>query len=121
MIDVQHLSAHAGQFALDAVSFSVPEGGWGMVIGPAGAGKTTLLETIAGVVRARSGVVRLGGRDVTRLAPEERGLSLVYQHAYLFPHLTVRQNVEYGLPRDSAAQARQGAAQARQGAAQARQ
>ena len=98
MIDVQHLSARAGRFALDDVSFTVPEGGWGMVIGPAGAGKTTLLETTAGIVRARAGVVRLGGRDVTRLAPEERGLSLVYQHAFLFPHLTVRENVRYGAP-----------------------
>ena len=99
MIGVDRLSARAGRFALDDVTFTVPDGGWGMVIGPAGSGKTTLLETIAGVVRARSGVVRLGGVDVTRLAPEERGLSLVYQHAYLFPHLAVHENVRYGAAR----------------------
>ena len=104
MIDVQHLSANAGRFALDDVTFTVPDGGWGMVIGPAGAGKTTLLEAIAGIVRARAGVVRLDGRDVTRLAPEARGLSLVYQHAFLFPHLSVRENVEYGSRRQGVAQ-----------------
>ena len=103
MIAVEHLSARAGRFALDDVTFTVPDGGWGMVIGPAGAGKTTLLETIAGVVRARSGVVRLGPRDVTQLAPEARGLSLVYQHAYIFTHLAVHENVRYGATRRSVA------------------
>jgi molybdate transport system ATP-binding protein len=96
MIQVTDLRAQVGSFLLADVTFSVPAGGYGVVIGPAGSGKTTLLETIAGVVRARVGTVRLGGVDVTRLPPEQRRLSMVYQHAYLFPHLSVGSNVAYG-------------------------
>lgn len=98
MIDVHGLTTRAGGFTLDDVTFRVEEGGYGVVIGPAGAGKTTLLETIAGVVRPDGGTVRLSGEDVTRLAPERRGVGLVYQHGMLFPHLSVRGNVEYGAP-----------------------
>ncbi|MFN2565732.1 MAG: ATP-binding cassette domain-containing protein [Gemmatimonadaceae bacterium] len=96
MIALAGLAARVGSFALSDVTFSVPAGGYGVVIGPAGSGKTTLLETIAGIVPARAGTVRLDGVDVTRRAPEERGLSMVYQHAYLFPHLSVDENVGYG-------------------------
>lgn len=96
MIEVTALTARAGSFALEDVSFAVADGGTGVVIGPAGAGKTTLLETIAGIVPARGGRVLLAGRDVTRLPPERRGAGVVYQHAYLFPHLDVARNVAYG-------------------------
>jgi len=96
MISLQHVSARAGRFELTDVSFDVPQGTYGIVIGPAGAGKTTLLETIAGVARATAGRILLGGEDMTAEPPERRRLGIVYQHAYLFPHLTVRQNVEYG-------------------------
>ncbi len=102
MIAVDHLSARVGTFELRDVTFSVPTGGYGIVLGPAGAGKTTLLETIAGVVPALSGTVRLGSVDVTHLRPESRGVGLVYQHAYLFPHLTVEQNIAYGTSGDVA-------------------
>lgn len=95
-LDVESLSVAAGTFRLDRVSFSVPALGRCVVVGPAGAGKTTLLETIAGVRGASGGVVRLDGHDVTRLPPEARGVGLVYQHAYLFPHLSVAANVSYG-------------------------
>jgi molybdopterin-binding protein len=97
MIEITDLRAHVGSFVLADVTFSVPAGGYGVVIGPAGSGKTTLLETIAGVVPAQVGTVRLGGVDVTRLPPEERQLSMVYQHGYLFPHLSVEANVAYGV------------------------
>jgi molybdopterin-binding protein len=96
MISLQHVSARAGHFELTDVSFDVPQGAYGVVIGPAGSGKTTLLETIAGVIRATHGRILLGGDDLTAAPPERRRLGIVYQHAYLFPHLTVRQNVEYG-------------------------
>lgn len=99
MIGVEGLSVQLGSFALNDVTFSVPVGAYGVVIGPAGAGKTTLLEAIAGLVPARAGTVRLGGADVTRVPPERRDVGIVYQHAYLFPHLTVRQNVAYGAER----------------------
>ena len=96
MIRIDGLGARAGSFALADVSFVLPAGAWGIVLGPAGAGKTTLLETIAGVRRAASGRVALRGMDVTRVPPEQRGVGIVYQHGYLFPHLSVSDNVAYG-------------------------
>jgi molybdopterin-binding protein len=96
VIRVEGLGAHAGAFALRDVSFELASGAWGIVLGPAGAGKTTLLETIAGVRRADEGRVALRGADVTRQPPEQRGVGIVYQHAFLFPHLSVEENVAYG-------------------------
>jgi molybdopterin-binding protein len=101
VIEVEALRARAGRFELHDVSFALPRGAWGIVLGPAGAGKTTLLETIAGVRRASGGRVSLRGVDVTRLPPERRGVGMVYQHAFLFPHLGVAENVRYGA-RDAA-------------------
>ena len=96
MIETHALSARAGAFTLHEISFSLPRGAWGIVLGPAGAGKTTLLDTIAGVRAASAGRIQLRGEDVTRLPPERRGLGIVYQHGYLFPHLTVDENIRYG-------------------------
>jgi molybdopterin-binding protein len=96
MIQVDALGARAGAFVLQDVSFTLARGAWGIVLGSAGAGKTTLLETIAGVRAASHGRVSLRGADVTRLPPERRGVGIVYQHAFLFPHLSVEDNVAYG-------------------------
>ncbi len=96
MIQADALAARAGAFLLRDVSFTLPRGGWGIVLGAAGTGKTTLLETIAGVRRATAGRVLLRGADATVVPPEARGVGIVYQHAFLFPHLTVAQNVGYG-------------------------
>ncbi len=96
MIRVEHLSARQGAFKLEDISFEVPEGSWGVVIGPAGSGKTTLLETIAGIVPAARGRVFAAGREVTTAPISARSVGLVYQHAYLFPHLRVGENVAYG-------------------------
>jgi molybdopterin-binding protein len=96
VIEIHGLSARLGAFELRDVSFEVPTRGYGVVIGPAGSGKTTLLEVIAGVVRARGGEIRLDGRPVTAHPPDERGVGLVYQHGYLFPHLSVVDNLRYG-------------------------
>jgi molybdate transport system ATP-binding protein len=98
MISLSNVTARSGGFTLSDITFDVPQGGYGVVIGPAGAGKTTLLETIAGVIPVRGGSIRLGGEDLTHAPPEQRRLGIVYQHAYLFPHLTVRENVDYGAP-----------------------
>ena len=103
MIAAVQLSARAGAFALRQVSFAVPQGGWGVVLGPAGAGKTTLLETIAGVREATGGRVLLRDADATALPPESRRVGIVYQHGYLFPHLTVDENIAYGTRDISAA------------------
>jgi molybdate/tungstate transport system ATP-binding protein len=104
VIDVRQLSARLGQFELRDVTFSVPAAGYGVVIGPAGSGKTTLLEAIAGIVPTRSGNVHLADRDVTAIAPDERGAGLVYQHGYLFPHLSVLENLQYGARDDATVQ-----------------
>ena len=96
MIEAIGLSATAGSFALSDVTFTVPAGAYGVVIGPAGSGKTTLLETIAGITPRRAGVLRLNGADASVLPPEQRGIGLVYQHGYLFPHLSVEENIAYG-------------------------
>ena len=97
MIDVNGLAARVGTFELRDVSFSIPAGAYGVVIGPAGSGKTTLLEAIAGIVPYRAGDLRLCGRDMTRTPPDERDVGLVYQHGYLFPHLSVLDNLRYGV------------------------
>ncbi len=101
MIELRGVSTLAGSFGLDDVSFHLPRGAWGIVLGPAGAGKTTLLETIAGVRQVRRGTVRLRGDDVTTTPPERRGVGMVYQHAFLFPHLGVADNVRYGARDDA--------------------
>ena len=96
MIDARGLSARVGSFRLDDVTFTVPKGSYGVVIGPAGSGKTTLLETIAGITPQTGGTLHLDGRLATVLPPEQRNLGLVYQHGFLFPHLSVEQNIAYG-------------------------
>ncbi len=96
MIELERLSARVGDFRLDDISFTIPTGKYGVVIGPAGSGKTTLLEAIAGVTRVSAGHVRLNGRDCLTIPAERRGVGLVYQHGYLFPHLSVEENIAYG-------------------------
>ncbi len=96
LLALDGVSARKGRFTLQDVSLALPPGAYGVVIGPAGSGKTTLLEVIAGLLPPASGRVTLDGRDARGLAPESRGVGLVYQHAFLFPHLSVRQNVAYG-------------------------
>ena len=96
MIEARGVHARLGAFELRDVSFTVPRGKYGVVIGPAGSGKTTLLETIAGILPLRSGVIVLDGRETRDLPPEARRVGFVYQHGYLFPHLSVEENVAYG-------------------------
>ena len=101
MIAISSLTARKGRFQLEDVSVSLAAGEYGVVIGPAGSGKTTLLEVIAGLLAPSRGSVSIGGVDAKHLRPEQRNLSLVYQHAYLFPHLSVRENVAYGASDDA--------------------
>lgn len=96
MIEARGLGARLGAFEMRDVTFTVPAGAYGVVIGPAGSGKTTLLETIAGVIPATGGELRLAGRDVRGVPIEQRDTGLVYQHGFLFPHLRVLENVRYG-------------------------
>jgi molybdopterin-binding protein len=99
MIELDRISVQVGSFDLHDVSFSVPSGGYALIIGPTGSGKTTLLEAIAGHATLRSGKVLLHGQDMSGVPPERRGLGFVYQQYHLFPHLSVRDNISYGLSR----------------------
>jgi putative spermidine/putrescine transport system ATP-binding protein len=83
--------------AVDGVDLEIPDGEFFAMLGPSGSGKTTVLRMIAGFEQPTAGTVHLGGTDVTRAAPFQRDVSTVFQDYALFPHLTVRQNVEYGL------------------------
>jgi len=83
--------------AVDNVDLEIGDGEFFSMLGPSGSGKTTVLRMIAGFEAPTAGTVALGGADVTRAAPFERDVSTVFQDYALFPHLTVRQNVEYGL------------------------
>jgi molybdate/tungstate transport system ATP-binding protein len=100
VIRLEHLHVRVGAFDLRDISFSVPTGGYALIIGPTGSGKTTLLEAVAGHARLSAGRVIMHGDDVTDLPPERRGLGFVYQQYHLFPHLTVRENIGYGLARN---------------------
>lgn len=83
--------------AVDDVSFSVPEGTLTVLLGPSGCGKSTILRMIAGLEDVTKGTIRIGERDVTRLDPAKRGVSMVFQSYALFPHLNVRENILFGL------------------------
>jgi len=96
MIELDAVSSRAGSFELHDITLAVATGAWGIVLGPAGSGKTTLLETIAGVRSASRGHIRLNRVEATALPPERRGTGLVHQHAWLFPHLSVAENIGYG-------------------------
>ncbi len=87
----------AGVTALDNVSINVQPGSFTVLLGPSGCGKTTCLRIIAGLETASSGMVEIGGRDVTHLPPAGRGVAMVFQSYALFPHLTVAENIVFGL------------------------
>lgn len=95
------VAGYEADAVLRGVSFEVPHGALVSIVGPSGCGKTTLLRTIAGLMRARSGEIRLDQRMVTthgiHLAPEKRRIGWVPQDAALFPHLTAAENVAFGL------------------------
>jgi len=83
--------------AVDAVSLHVPAGAFVVLLGPSGCGKSTTLRLIAGLENASGGRILIGGQDVTELPPAKRGVSMVFQSYALFPHLTVAENIVFGL------------------------
>ena len=89
--------------ALGSVSFTVAPGTFCVLLGPSGCGKTTCLRIVAGLDQATSGRVEIGGRDVTALPPAERGVAMVFQSYALFPHLSVAENIVFGLKARSVA------------------
>jgi molybdopterin-binding protein len=100
VIRLENLHVRVGSFDLQDISLEVPAGGYALIIGPTGSGKTTLLEAVAGHAPLRSGRVFMHDEDVTALPPERRGLGFVYQQYHLFPHLSVRDNIGYGIARN---------------------
>jgi molybdopterin-binding protein len=97
MLEVRNLSKDLGEFVLRDVSIEVHDGEYLVVIGPTGAGKTILLETVAGIYLADAGAIVLNGREITHLPSKDRNICMVYQDYMLFPHLTVEQNIGFGL------------------------
>ncbi len=97
-ISISNISKRFGDFvALDDVSLDVPAGSLIALLGPSGSGKSTLLRIIAGLERPDAGVVHIADEDVTGTSPQERGIGFVFQHYAAFKHMTVFENVAFGL------------------------
>src|ERR671922_2392198 len=86
-----------GPRAVDDVSLEIGDGEFMVLVGPSGCGKSTLLRLIAGIEEPTTGTVHIGERDVTRLAPRKRDIAMVFQNYALYPHLSVRGNLGFGL------------------------
>ena len=98
MIEARNVTKRFGEFvALDDVSVHVPSGALMALLGPSGSGKSTLLRVIAGLEKPDTGEVFISERDATNLRPQQRGVGFVFQHYAPFKHMTVADNVAFGL------------------------
>jgi spermidine/putrescine transport system ATP-binding protein len=97
---LDHVTKKFGDFvAVDDLSLTVPEGSFFALLGPSGCGKTTTLRMVAGLETPTAGAVHIGGQDITTLRPYKRPVNTVFQSYALFPHLTIFDNVAFGLRR----------------------
>lgn len=97
-VGLRHVTKRFGRHeAVADVSLDVADGELVVFVGPSGCGKSTLLRLIAGLEEASGGTIEIGGRDVTPLAPSERGVAMVFQSYALYPHMNVRDNMAFGL------------------------
>ncbi|MDS9470027.1 ABC transporter ATP-binding protein [Paracoccus sp. MBLB3053] len=97
-VELQGIGKRFGALrALDDVSMTVPDGAFVVLLGPTGAGKTTLLRIVSGLDPADQGRVVIGGHDVSTATPAQRNVAMVFQQYSLYPHLTVRENLEFPL------------------------
>ena len=108
-IELENVSKvfHGGIIAVDDVTLEIGDGEFVVLVGPSGCGKSTLLRMIAGLEEVSAGRISIAGEDVTDLAPRSRDIAMVFQSYALYPHMTVRQNIGYGLkvrraPKDEA-------------------
>ncbi len=97
MLKIENVHKNIGEFSLGNINLDIAEGEYLTIVGPTGSGKTILLETIAGIHRPDSGRIFLDGQDITNLPPRKRGIGMVYQDYMLFPHLSVIDNIIFGL------------------------
>jgi ABC-type sugar transport system ATPase subunit len=96
--EAKNLQKHYGDFhALKDIELSVEEGEFMVLVGPSGCGKSTFMRTIAGLEDVTSGRLHIHGRDVTKLLPKERDLAMVFQSYALYPHMTVGENIGFGM------------------------
>src|SRR5438270_1425440 len=86
-----------GVKAVDAVSLDIFDGEFVVLVGPSGCGKTTLLRMLAGLEDVTDGAIVIGDRDVTDMPPQKRDIAMVFQNYALYPHMSVRDNLAYGL------------------------
>ena len=97
MIVVENLAVRVGHFSLEGISFNIPTGQYGFLMGKTGTGKTTLLEAICGLKPVASGSIRLMGEEVTKLKPALRGVGYVPQDGALFSSMSVRDHLAFAL------------------------
>ena len=96
MLRLENIRIQLGNFSLQDIDLHIRAGEYRVLLGPTGTGKTVLLETIAGLYLPQQGRILLNGRDITRTAPEDRHMGIVYQDYALFPHLSVYDNIAFG-------------------------
>jgi len=97
MIEIKNLSGNLGEFRLHDINLEVNKGEYLAILGPTGTGKTVLIEYITGIYKPDKGSILIEGEDITPLYPEERNIGYVPQDYALFPNLTVKRNIAYGL------------------------
>ncbi len=97
MIKIENLKVDLGDFLLRDINLDIRSGEYFIILGPTGAGKTVLLEAIAGLHPVLEGRIWIDGREISRQSAEKRGIGIVYQDQVLFPHLTVEDNIAFGL------------------------
>ena len=107
-LKIEHLSKHfAETTVLSDLNVEIPQGSFTCVLGPSGSGKTTLLMLLAGIEKVSKGRIFFGDEDITDIALEKRKAGIVFQNYALFPNLTVKENILYGLPSNTDSEKRQ--------------
>lgn len=96
-VQKEYQTAGVTHVAVDDLSLSIPEGSFTTLVGPSGCGKTTTLRMIAGLETPTTGTLSFGAEDVTEMSPQQRNCAMVFQSIALYPHMSVRENIGYGL------------------------